>query len=108
MAGDTANNEGGPASPTWEVINDLSAHSLPHSFYSDSSTFQPKDDRLIAPPQNISTTTRLTFWHRYQFEDGYDGGVSEVTTDHGATWVDVLAGGGSFVSGGYNGMIDPS
>jgi hypothetical protein len=104
---DTANNEGGAASPTWQAINDPSAHTPTHSYFSDASTIQPKDDRLIAPPQNISPTTRLTFWHRFQFEDGYDGGVLEVSTDNGATWVDVLAGGGSFVSGGYNGTIDP-
>ena len=40
----------------------------------------------------------LKFWHRYQFEDGFDGGAVEVSTDGGATWVDVLAGGGNFGS----------
>jgi hypothetical protein len=34
--------------------------------------------------------------------------VLEVSTDGGVTWVDVLAGGGSFVSGGYNGTISTS
>jgi hypothetical protein len=67
-----------------------------------------KDDRLISPPQKLSSTSHLKFWHRYQFEDGFDGGAVEVSTDGGATWVDVLAGGGNFVSGGYNGHISPS
>src|SRR5205085_8254880 len=60
------------------------------------------------PSQNLSSTSQLTFWHRYNFEDGYDGGVVEVSTDGGTTWVDVLAGGGSFASGGYNGTISGS
>jgi hypothetical protein len=104
---DTAKNDAGPASQTWQVITDPNAHSAMHSYFSDASTVQPKDDRLIAPPQNVSATTHLTFWHRFQFEDGFDGGVLEVSTDNGDTWVDVVAGGGSFVSGGYNGSIDP-
>lgn len=103
----TPTNDGGAASPTWQVITDPSAHSATHSFFSDASTVQPKEDRLIAPPQNVSATTHLIFWHRFQFEDGYDGGVLEVSLDNGATWVDVVTGGGSFVTGGYNGAIDP-
>ncbi|MEP6602527.1 MAG: choice-of-anchor J domain-containing protein, partial [Spartobacteria bacterium] len=104
---ETAKNDAGPASQTWQVINDPNAHSLTHSYFSDASTVQPKDDRLIAPPLNVSGTTHLTFWHRFQFENGYDGGVLEVSADNGDTWVDVVAGGGSFVSGGYNGTINP-
>jgi Bacterial Ig domain/Dockerin type I domain len=96
------------ASHTWMVVPDQSAHSPVHSFESDSTTLDLKDDRLISPPQKLSSTSHLKFWHRYQFEDGFDGGAVEVSTDGGATWVDVLAGGGNFVSGGYNGHISPS
>src|SRR5207237_5889113 len=97
-----------PASTTWMVVPDARAHSPTHSFESDSTTLDLKDDRLISPPQKLSSTSHLKFWHRYQFEDGFDGGAVEVSTDDGKTWVDVLAGGGSFVSGGYNGHISPS
>jgi hypothetical protein len=78
------------------------------SFESDSTTLDLKDDRLIAPTQRISTTSHLIFWHRFQFEGGYDGGVVEVSTDGGSTWVDAIVGGGSFVTGAYNGTISPS
>ena len=97
-----------PASATWTAIVDPSAHSAVHSFFSDATTLDLKDDRLIAPPQKLSGTSHLIFWHRFQFEDGFDGGVVEVSTDGGATWVDVIAGGGNFLSGGYNGTISPS
>jgi hypothetical protein len=97
-----------PASHSWMVLPDPSAHSPTHSFETDTTTLDLKDDRLISPPQKLSTTSHLKFWHRYQFEDGFDGGAVEVSTDRGVTWVDVLAGGGNFVSGGYNGVISPS
>ena len=98
-----------PVSPTWTPAPDPNAQNTTnHSFTSDSSGVDTKDDRLVSPPQRLSSTSHLIFSHRYQFEDGYDGGVLEVSTDGGVTWLDVLAGGGSFVSGGYNGNIDPS
>ena len=96
------------ASHAWTIVPDSSAHSPVMSFESDSTTLDLKDDRLISPPQKLSSTSHLKFWHRYQFEDGFDGGAVEVSTDGGATWVDVLAGGGNFVSGGYNDHISPS
>ena len=108
---DPARNDAAPANPTWRLVNDpTTANPQNHSFESDASAPGPaatKDDRLIAPPQNLSATSRLIFWHRFQFESGFDGGVLEVSTDGGATWVDVLAGGGSFVLGDYNDEIDP-
>ena len=52
--------------------------------------------------QRVSPTTHLTFFHRYNTEGNADGGVLEVSTDAGATWVDVLDAGGVFVAGAYN------
>ena len=91
-------------SPTWALVNDPQAHSLTHSFMSDATAPDIKDDRLIAPPQNLTPTSHLIFWHKFITEDGFDGGVLEVSTNGGATWVDV--GAASFISGGYNGTID--
>jgi serine protease AprX len=96
------------ASPTWALMTDPTAHSLTHSFSTNASDPEGvKDDRLIAPPQNLSATSHLRFWHQFNLEETFDGGVLEVSIDGGNTWVDVVAGGGSFVSGGYNGSIDP-
>ena len=94
-----------PASATWALTNDPNAHSATHSFFSDTSSPQVKDDRLIAPPRDLTDSSHLIFWHKFSFETGFDGGVLEVSTDGGATWVDVVEGGGSFISGGYNGVI---
>ena len=101
----TAKNELGLLSPTWAVSADTGARSGTNSWISDSKTLAAKDDRLFAPAQLIDRNTRLSFWHRYFFEDGFDGGVLEISTDAGASWADVTASGG-FVSGGYNGQIE--
>jgi hypothetical protein len=64
-----------PASHAWMVVPDSGAHSPAMSFKSDSTTLDLKDDILTSPPQKLSSTSHLKFWHRYQFEDGYDGGL---------------------------------
>jgi hypothetical protein len=57
-----------------------------------------------------SSTAQLVFRNNYLLEaeaDGsaaYDGGVLEISIGHGA-FQDILAAGGSFVSGGYNMVI---
>jgi hypothetical protein len=101
----TAVNEALLTSPTWQVLPDAGAHSATQSWFSDAKTLMIKDDRLVAPPQSINATSRLSFWHKYFFEDGFDGGVLEISTDAGASWVDVTSA-GSFVRGGYDGPIE--
>ena len=44
--------------------------------------------------------------NNFNFQDGFDGGVLEVSYDDGLTFQDVLAAGGTFVLGGYNGTIN--
>jgi hypothetical protein len=101
---DTAVNQA-PASAPWALVTDPLAHSVTQSFNSDASGTDLKDDRLVSPAQRLSSTSRLSFWHRFNFEDGFDGGVLEVSVN-GGPWQDILEAGGSFISGGYNGTID--
>jgi Bacterial Ig domain/Zinc carboxypeptidase len=101
---DTAVNQA-PGSAPWALVTDPLAHSVTQSYNSDASGIDIKDDRLVSPPQQVSSTSRLSFWHRFSFEDGFDGGVLEVSVN-GGPWQDILDAGGSFVSGGYNGTID--
>jgi hypothetical protein len=94
-------------SPTWQVIIDPLTQSPTNAYFSDASTLDLKDDRLVAPPQDLSSSSHLIFWQRFFFEPTFDGGVLEVSSDGGSSWVDVVAGGGSFIEGGYNDTIDP-
>jgi hypothetical protein len=100
----TASNQLSVASPTWSVVVDPGAQSATHSWSNDARTLGLKDTRLVAPTQKLGHNTQLTFWHRFLFEDGFDGGVLEISTDAGATWSDVSTK-GAFVSGGYTGTI---
>jgi subtilisin family serine protease len=93
--------------PPWAVTVDPGAKSPNNSWFSEALTIDVKDDRLVMPAQDLTGLSRLTFWHRFGFEDGFDGGVLEVSTDNGATWKDVVDAGGSFETGAYNGSISP-
>jgi hypothetical protein len=95
-----------PASQPWSRIPDPSAHSATMSFFTDNASVAgaAKADRLISPPQLISSTSHLVFWHRFSLEPDFDAGVLEVSTNGGANYKDVTDPliGGVFVTGGYN------
>ena len=52
-----------------------------------------------------SATSQLRFRHRYNTESGFDGGVLEISIAGGA-FTDIITAGGSFVSGGYTGVLN--
>jgi hypothetical protein len=69
---------------------------------------------LTSPPIPISSTSALlTFRNFYETESdtnllvGYDGGVLEIQIGNDP-FLDVLAAGGSFLSGGYNNILEPT
>jgi len=63
------------------------------------------DNRLISPAIYIvSTNAQLSFRHNYNSEQGYDGGVLELSINGGA-FVDILSLGGAFLTNGYNTTI---
>jgi hypothetical protein len=73
------------------------------------------DPATISEKQLLSPTILLacdqgavdiSFRNNFNFQDGFDGGVLEVSYDGGLTFADVLAAGGTFARGGYNGMIN--
>jgi CshA-type fibril repeat protein len=100
-------NGGLVTATTWAHTLDPAASSPTHSFFSDASDLSAsKDDRVIAPPQEVTPLTRLSFQHRFRTEERFDGGVLEVSIDGGATWSDVTAAGGVFLAGGYNGTAN--
>src|SRR5579884_17152 len=64
------------------------------------------DKYLNAPLGTIDPveTAILTFANNYSLENTFDGGVLEVSLD-GGPFQDILAAGGRFLRGGYNGVI---
>lgn len=60
---------------------------------------------LLSPVVNIqSAAAQISFRNNYNTETNWDGMVLEYSVNGGA-WTDVVAGGGSFVSGGYNSTL---
>jgi subtilisin family serine protease len=100
-------NELSYLSPTWSHAIDTGAHSASHSWSNDAKSLGLKDTFLYAPTQKIGVSTRLSFWHRYFTEAGFDGGVLEVSVDSGLTFEDVTVR-GSFITGGYDEAISSS
>jgi Subtilase family len=57
--------------------------------------------KAINIPDNVGGV-RLSFYHIFNFEPGYDGGVLEISTDNGETWQDL---GTRMLVGGYDGRV---
>lgn len=70
----------------WDLVDDR-AKSGSHSWYSGS--IDSLCERLVSEPIRIASAgdALLTFWHWYQFEVNYDGGVVQVSVDDGESWV---------------------
>ncbi len=102
-----------PAIPSnWSVSSNNStnwtgtataSHSAPNSLFGTNQDVV--SDMLISMNTNVSipsTAPFISFWHNYNTEAGWDGGVVEMSTDNGTTWVDL---GPYFTSNAYNGNL---
>ena len=92
-----------PAANIWTVVNTQS-HSAPNAFFVQNLAVAG-DQRLettsaIALPAN--SYPKLSFWGAYNTEDGWDGGVVEISTNGGGTWSDL---GPYMIQGAYNGGL---
>ena len=102
----------------WAIV-DTDSHSPSHSWFSADEP-DVKDQRFESvAAAAIGPVSFLSFWHRFDFETNWDGGVLEYSTDGGTTWFDILDGNGGsvpananrFVANGYtttlNGTVNP-
>jgi len=92
----------GAGSGTFTTVSSAS-DSAPNSAFAPNLT-TVNDIRLESPVFMPTAGTALTFRNRYNLENGFDGAVLEISIDGGA-YQDILAAGGSFVAGGYNGTL---
>jgi uncharacterized repeat protein (TIGR01451 family) len=90
----------------WRSIG-LNFDTAPNSVFSADAP-DIRDSVLDSPEIPIaSPAAKLRFRNRYDIEKDNDGGVLEIKMGDGA-FVDILAAGGFFVEGGYNGTISVS
>ena len=94
----------------WTLGSGLGANPGPYSpenywFAEDRSG--PSSDFLTSPVETVPDTDplQLNFWHRYDMETNYDGGVVEINVNGGGF---VYVGGGFFTLNGYTGTISTS
>jgi len=92
----------------FEVVNNV-AHSGTMSYHVVDPGKPDADTRLallftkksFAIPNTVGRV-RLSFYHIFNFEPGFDGGVMEISTDGGDTWQDL---GSRILVGGYDGKV---
>ena len=84
----------------WRLTTNHSHSPTTAYFCSEPSTI--KDDYLLTRPFVVPANARLSFWHTYQLEPNFDGAVVEVSTDGGATFVDLQS---HITQGAYTGQI---
>jgi hypothetical protein len=98
------------SSTTWATSNSGAptppADTLPNAaFVDDPATIS--DKQLVSPSIFLiegGEPVQITFRNNFSFQDSFDGGVLEISTDGGNTFQDILTVGG-FETGGYNGTI---
>lgn len=109
------NDAGTALAPNWTAasttanvwaVSTASFRSAPSSFFSPNAAVT-SDQTLVstgsfALTNNPSATHSMSFWHRFDAESGWDGGVVEISTNGGTTWTDL----GPFMSGlTYTGVL---
>ena len=92
----------GWSSTTWITSNaglpTPPADSLPNAaFVDDSATIS--DKQLLSPSIPViadGSPARMSFRNNFNLQDGFDGGVLEISFDDGLTFQDILAADGTF------------
>jgi len=102
----------GWSSTTWVTSNSgvptPPADTLPNAVFVDDPATS-SDKQLLSPSITLvcdAGAVQVAFRNNFNFQEGFDGGVLEVSYDGGLIFQDVLAAGGTFVLGGYNGTIN--
>ena len=94
-------------STVWSVSTTVN-HSAPNSFAAIYNVNLANDlslataNQLTITPNTVSNYTTLSFWHQYNTEEGWDGGVVEISTNNGSTWTDL---GSRMIKNRYNGSL---
>ncbi len=86
----------------WDLISgDDNTTGTGNSFV--SSDVPTATDKSIATMEFTPTASSVvSFFHKFDFENNWDGGRIEITTDGGSNWVDL---GGAITSGAYTGNL---
>ena len=95
-----------PAGGSLWTVSTLQSSSSPNAFFVDNEVIST-DKRLeltngLVMPSGVSSYPKLSFQHRYNTEDSWDGGVVEISTNGGTTWTDL---GANMLTNPYNKVL---
>ena len=85
--------------PDWVTSTNFSNTAPNSAFINDPAV---SSTALLVSPTFFYAGGQLTFRQRVSLENSFDGGVLDIKIENGG-FQNILAAGGSFVSGGYNG-----
>ena len=111
----TSAGAGDAGTDPWSIVA-TDSQSPTQSWFVSNDEIAGDQALVMSSPVTIPSAgsrTRLEFWHRYDVEGHYDGGVLEYSLDDGGSWQDILSGDGSsvpanesrFLLNGYNDTI---
>jgi uncharacterized repeat protein (TIGR01451 family) len=87
----------------WQVVNDRDHTMIGFWSWFSSDAASLKDDRLVSPAFDLGVgSPSLQFWHWVDLQEGFDGGVLEISVDNGQSWTDL---GGDITAGAYDGSL---
>jgi extracellular elastinolytic metalloproteinase len=88
-------------STQWTVSSSQS-YSAPYSFFALELATPSLQTLTTTGSYNLTRVSTLSFYHNYNTESGFDGGVVEISTDNGISWIDL----GPYIKvNGYNSRI---
>ena len=94
----TGTNGGGEKA--WVTTNSLSS-TAPNAIFSNDSTNSGANTLVSPSIQLPAGAAQLSFQNNYNLETGFDGGFLEIKIGT-AAYAEIMAAGGTFLSGGYN------
>lgn len=87
------------------VSSTTQSHTAPNAYFTPNSTGASQQLLRLTSPVALNNFPAsrpiLSFWHSYNTEDGWDGGVVEISTDN-LLWTDL---GNRMVTGKYNATL---
>lgn len=85
----------------WQRV-DTNPYSPSHSWFAENIDTISDQYLVLTVPQPLGNDFILSFWHDYNLEATFDGGVVELSTNGGSTWADL---GNAFTLNGYSGLV---
>ncbi|MEM9824940.1 MAG: GEVED domain-containing protein [Planctomycetota bacterium] len=92
----------GTGANSWATSSEAGGFDSNHAVIENISSIS--DRSLVSPAVTVPENSNLVFDHELGLEESFDGGVLEIRIGGGA-FEDIVAAGGSFVSGAYTGSL---